>query len=77
VIAGLWSRVGGWVAGAGAVLGVVGAAWWRGRAAGTASARTRAVEAELRSRETRDAVERVVARKPDPVAELRERWSRD
>jgi transcriptional regulator with XRE-family HTH domain len=53
------------------------AAWWRGRAAGTASARTRAVEADLRSRETRDAVERDVARQPDPVAELRDRWSRD
>jgi hypothetical protein len=76
-MAGLWSRVGGWVAGAGAVLGVVGAAWWRGRAAGTASARARAVEADLRSRETRDAVERDVAREPDPAGRLRERWSRD
>jgi len=42
----------------------------------TTSARTRALEAESRTRETRDAVERDVARLPDAAGQLRQRWSR-
>jgi hypothetical protein len=77
VIAALWARASGWLAAAGAVVAAVAVAWWAGRRAGTTSARTRALEAEIRTRETRDAVERDVARVPDAAGQLRERWSRD
>jgi uncharacterized Ntn-hydrolase superfamily protein len=77
MIAALWARASGWLVAAGAVLAALGAAWWAGRRAGTASARTRALEAEIRTREIRDAVDRDVARLPDPIGQLRERWSRD
>jgi Flp pilus assembly protein TadB len=77
VIAALWARASGWLVAVGAVLAALAAAWWAGRRAGTAGARTRALEAEIRTRETRDAVERDVARVPDPAGQLRERWSRD
>ncbi|MBC9208891.1 hypothetical protein IBL26_18740 [Roseomonas aerophila] len=77
MIAALWARASGWLAAVGAVLAALAAAWWAGRRAGTTSARTRALEAEIRTRETRDAVERDVARVPDAAGQLRERWSRD
>jgi len=56
VIATLWARASGLLAAVGAVLAALAAAWWAGRRASTTSARTRALEAESRTRETRDAV---------------------
>lgn len=77
MIAALWGRVSGWLAAAAAVLAALAAVWWGGRRAGTYSARTRALEAEIRNREIRDEVERNVARQPDAAGQLREHWSRD
>ncbi len=77
MIAALWGRLSGSLAAAAAVLAALAAAWWAGRRAGTHSARTRALEADIRNREIRDEVERDVARMPDAAGQLREQWSQD
>ena len=77
MIAALWSRASGWLAGAGAILAALAATWWAGRSVGASSARTGALEADIRNREIRDAVDRDVARVPDAAGQLREQWSRD
>ncbi|MFC4170431.1 hypothetical protein, partial [Teichococcus aestuarii] len=67
----------GWAAALGAavlaVLGLLGA----GRRQGRAEAETAATRRDIQAREIRDAVERDVAREPDPAQRLRERWTRD
>ncbi|MFC4170432.1 hypothetical protein, partial [Teichococcus aestuarii] len=67
----------GWAAALGAavlaVLGLLGA----GRRQGRVEAETAATRRDIQARETRDAVERDVAREPDPAQRLHERWTRD
>jgi hypothetical protein len=48
-----------------------------GRRQGRIEAERRALGRDLEIRETRDAVDRGVAREPDAAGRLRERWSRD
>lgn len=73
----LWSRLGGAVAAVGAVLAVLGGAWFAGRRSGQGAAQSAAQAAEIETRRTMDAVDRAVAREPDPVGVLRRDWSRD
>jgi hypothetical protein len=48
-----------------------------GRRQGRIEAERRALGRDLEIRESRDAVDRGVAREPDAAGRLRERWSRD
>ena len=48
----------------------------KGRADAANKARTEAMAADIKARDTRDAIDRAVARLPDPSAELRRDWSR-
>ena len=62
-----------WLAVAGAVLGALLVA----RQSGKSAARAEANVEMLKKVETRNEVDRAVAREPDPADRLRERWTRD
>jgi predicted anti-sigma-YlaC factor YlaD len=59
------------------VLGAAIAAFVWARQSGKNAARSEANAETLKNVETRNAVERDVAREPDPVDRLRGRWTRD
>lgn len=60
----------------GGVLALLGGAWLKGRSAGTQAARVRQMQEAAKQRETRDEIDRSVAREPDPAEQLRRDWSR-
>ena len=81
-ILGAWSWFTGTAIGravllAAAFLAALGLAFTRGRAAAIDRERLRAAEADLANRRTRDAVDRDVAARPDPGADLLRDWRRD
>jgi hypothetical protein len=73
-----WARsIAPYVAGAVAAVAVVGGLLLAGRREGRQAAERRALGRDLEIRETRDAVDRAVAREPDAAGRLRDKWSRD
>jgi cobalamin biosynthesis protein CobD/CbiB len=73
-----WARaVAPYVAAALGGLALFGSVLLAGRRQGRHAAERRALARDLDIRETRDAVDRGVAREPDAAGRLRERWSRD
>jgi|GEM_PF-2760627 hypothetical protein len=73
-----WARsIAPYVAGAVAAIALVGGLLLAGRREGRQAAERRALGRDLEIRETRDAVDRAVAREPEPVERLRSKWSRD
>lgn len=68
----LWAAL----AAAGAFLGLMGAVFLRGRQAGRDAVRRQQMEQAAEQRNTRDEIDRSVARDPDPAAELRRDWRR-
>ena len=68
----LWAAL----AAVGAVLAAIGAAFLRGRQSGVERERMRQMERAAEQRDTRDEIDRAVARDPDPAAELRRDWRR-
>ena len=76
MLAGLWARVWAALAAVGAVLAAIGAAFLRGRQSGLDRARAQAMERAAEQRETRDEIDRAVARSDDPAGELRRDWRR-
>jgi hypothetical protein len=57
-------------------LAAFGAAWLKGRSEGSAAARARATQAEVKAAGERADAEIRADREPDPVERLREDWSR-
>ncbi len=80
LLAGLWSRVWGYAAAAGAVLAALGWAWMRGASHARDTERREALDHDLGNRRTRDAVDRLVAPaclgQDDPAADLLRDWRR-
>jgi len=76
LLAGLWSRIWGYAAAAGAMLAALGWAWLRGAGHARAAARRDALDHDLANRRIRDAVDRAVAARPDPAADLLRDWRR-
>lgn len=72
----LWLRIWPYLAAIGAALAAIGAVFLRGRQSGIDAARARQMEQAAEQRETRDEIDRAVARDPDPAAELRRDWRR-
>lgn len=73
-----WARsIAPYVAGAIAAVALIGGLLLAGRRQGRIEAERRALGRDLEIRETRDAVDRAVAREPEPVERLRSKWSRD
>lgn len=73
-----WTRsVTPYVAAALAGIALFGSVLLAGRRQGRIEAERRALGRDLETRETRDAVDRSVAREPDAAGRLRDRWSRD
>jgi hypothetical protein len=73
-----WARaVAPYVAAALAGFALFGSVLLAGRRQGRQEAERRALGRDLEIRETRDAVDRGVAREPDAAGRLRDRWSRD
>jgi cobalamin biosynthesis protein CobD/CbiB len=60
-----------------AVLAALGSVLMAGRRQGRQAEERRAMTRDIEVRETRDEVDRTVAREPDAAGRLRERWSRD
>lgn len=77
LLAGAWARFQGWILGAAVLLASLGAIYLAGRRGGSAEAEVRALRRALGQRETRDAVDRDVARTGDAAERLRRDWSRD
>ena len=75
-LAGLSARLWTILAAIGAALAVVGGAFLKGRRDATRDAALRAAEQAQLQRNTRDEIDRAVARDPDPAAELRRDWRR-
>lgn len=75
-ITGLPAKLWAAMAAVGAFLALLGGMWLNGRSAGTQAARVRALEQAAKQRDTRDEIDRAVARTDDPAAELRRDWSR-
>ncbi|HEY4254507.1 MAG TPA: hypothetical protein VGM87_25115 [Roseomonas sp.] len=61
----------------GAAIGALGWAWLAGRRAAEQRAAQDALRGDIDNRRIRDAVDRDVARDPDPGERLRRDWSRD
>ncbi|MBR0655336.1 hypothetical protein [Plastoroseomonas arctica] len=76
LLTGMWSRIWGYAAAAGGVLAALGWAWLRGAASAREAARRAALDHDLDNRRTRDAVDRAVAARPDPAADLLRDWRR-
>jgi hypothetical protein len=73
-----WGRViVPYLAAAAAAVALVFGLLMAGRREGRQAAERRALNRDLEIRETRDAVDRVVAREPDASLRLRDKWSRD
>jgi hypothetical protein len=73
-----WSRtVAPYVAAAIGAVALFGGVLLAGRRQGRQAAERRALGRDLEIRETRDEVDRGVAREPDAAGRLRDRWSRD
>jgi hypothetical protein len=70
------ARVTKYVAGVGFILAAFGAAWLKGRSEGSAAARARATQAEVKAAGERANAEISADREPDPVERLREDWPR-
>jgi phage-related minor tail protein len=70
------ARVTKYVAGVGLILAAFLAAWLKGRSEGSAAARARATQAEVKAAGERADAEIRADREPDPVERLREDWSR-
>ena len=70
------TRIWAALAAVGAFLALLGGAWLKGRSAGTQAARVRQMEQAAEQRNTRDEIDRAVAREPDPAEQLRRDWSR-
>jgi hypothetical protein len=78
MLAAWWGRaVAPYVAAALAGFALFGSVMLAGRRQGRIEAERRALGRDLEIRETRDAVDRAVAREPDAGRVLRDRWSRD
>lgn len=78
MLAAWWVRsVAPYVAGALVAVAAFGSVLMAGRRQGRQVEQRRAMGREIEIRETRDEVDRTVARDPDAAGRLRERWSRD
>jgi hypothetical protein len=76
LLAGAWSRVSGYAAVVGAALAALGWAYLRGASQAREAARRAALDHDLDNRRTRDVVDRAVAARPDPAADLLRDWRR-
>lgn len=72
-----WRGVQSWVVGAAIVAAAVLAVYSAGGRNARHKARADALRQDIDRREVRDEVDRAVAREPEPVERLRDRWSRD
>lgn len=77
-----WTRFAGTKAGRillalGVAVAALGYAFLSGKRQERQQASNRALGRDIENRRTRDAVERAVAREPDPAERLRRDWSRD
>jgi hypothetical protein len=77
LLAGLWARVQGWMVALAAGVAILASAYLAGRRGAQAGAAVDNLEAALSRRETRDEVDRGVARDPGAAERLRRDWSRD
>lgn len=77
LLAGLWARLQGWMVALAAGAAVVVVAYLAGRRAAQDGAKADGMDAALRRREVRDAVDRDVSRDPGAAERLRGGWSRD
>lgn len=77
MIPGPFSRAWGYVATAASAIGAALWFWLSAKAAGKREAINDALGRNLENVETRHAVDRAVARDPDPAGKLRADWSRD
>lgn len=75
-LATIGGRIWSYLAAIGAFLALIGTVWLRGRAAGTQAARVRQMEQAAKQRDTRDEIDRAVARTDDPAGELLRDWRR-
>jgi hypothetical protein len=76
----LWlvgTRAGQGVAAVVAALAALGAALLAARGIGRRDAERRTLGADLEARDVRDAIDRGIAREPDPSGRLLDKWSRD
>ena len=76
MLATLTTRLWAALATIGGVLALLGGAWLKGRSAGTQAARVRQMQEAAKQRETRDEIDRAVAREPSPTDELWDKWRR-
>jgi hypothetical protein len=76
----LWlatSRAGQWLAAGVAAMAAIGAALFTARRGGMRDQAAREMAQRVEARNVRDAMDRDVARQPDPAGRLLDRWSRD
>lgn len=71
------ARVTKYLAAIGLVVAAFWAAWLKGRSEGSAAARARATQAEVKAAGERANAEIRADREPDPVERLRKDWSRE
>lgn len=77
ILAAIGNRVAGYAAAAAAFVGFIMAVWLKGRSDGSAAARARAVDSEVRAAKERANAENTADREPDPTNRLRRDWSRN
>lgn len=77
ILAAVWARLQGWMVALAAGVAIVAGAYLAGRRAAEDRAKADGMDAALRRREVRDAVDRDVARDAGAADRLRRGWSRD
>lgn len=77
VFAAVGNRVAGYAAAVAAFMGLLAAAWLKGRSAGSAAARARAMDSEIKAAKERANADSHAGRESDPADRLRRDWSRD
>lgn len=76
MIIGLWTRVQGWLAAAGLILGALVSAWVVGRRGGRQDAERDHLQQRVHGAQERANADADAARVPDPNAELLRDWRR-
>jgi len=76
LLAGIGNRIAGYAAAVAAFLGVLAAVWLKGRSSGSAAARARAMDDEIKAAKERADADSHAGRESDPVGRLRRDWSR-
>lgn len=77
ILAAIGNRAARYAAAVAAFMGLLAAAWLKGRSAGSAAARARAMDSEVKAAKERANADSHAGRESNPAKRLQRDWSRD